>query len=158
VIDSGPPTGPPGIPDTLYWNTTGFEGGVYLLEVRTETTSGIITRALRLSGIPEYTVDTGEIETPGAKTMLRSSYPNPFNPTTTIEYSLASKGKVTIAVYDIAGRLVKRLLVDELVEAGVNRVFWDGKNENGIKVASGVYFCSMRTAGEVSGIKLILLR
>jgi hypothetical protein len=158
TVDDGSPTVPPGMPDTLYWDTAGFEGGVYLLEVRTETASGIITRALRLCGIPEYNTDTGEMETPGAKTMLQSSYPNPFNPTTTIEYSLARKGKVTIAVYDIAGRLVKRLLVDELVEAGDHRVVWDGKNENGVKVASGVYFCSMKTAEEVSGIKMILLR
>ncbi len=158
TVDSGPPATPPGIPDTLYWDTSGFDGGVYIIELRSTTPSGLMKRVVRLCGIPEYNVDTGELETPGVKTMLRSSYPNPFNPTTTIEYSLARKGKVTIAVYDIAGRLVKRLLVDELVEAGDHEVYWDGKNENGVTVASGVYFCSMRTAGEVSGIKLILLR
>ena len=157
-VDSGPPAGPPGMPDTLYWNTVGFEGGVYLLEVRAQDTSGRMCRSIRLCGIPEYTVDTGENETPGAKTMLHGSYPNPFNPTTTISYSLEKRTKVTIAVYDIAGRLVRRLLVDKVVDAGDHRLVWDGKNEAGSRVASGVYFCMMRTADEMSGAKLILLR
>jgi hypothetical protein len=158
TVDGGPPATPPGIPDTLYWNTAGFEGGVYLMELRTTTPSGLLRRVIRLCGIPEYNTDTGGLETPGTRTMLRSSYPNPFNPTTTIEYSLARKGRVTITVYDIAGRLVKRLLTGELVEAGDHQVHWDGTNENGVRVASGVYFCSMKTVDEVAGIKLILLR
>lgn len=159
VIDSGPPTmPPPGMPDTLWWNTAGFEGGVYLLEIKSEDTWGNIFRSIRLCGIPEYTVDTGENETPGARTMLHGSYPNPFNPTTTIRFSLANRGKVTVAVYDIAGRLVRKLLVDEIKDAGDHKVVWDGKNEAGSRVASGVYFCMMRTEGEMSGAKLILLR
>jgi len=157
-VDAGPSPVPPGMPDTLYWNTSGFEGGVYLMEVRVADPAGRMRRAIRLCGIPEYTVDTGENETPGAKTMLRGSYPNPFNPTTTIEYSLAKRTKVSIAVFDIAGRLVRRLLVDEVVDAGDHKLVWDGKNEAGSRVASGVYFCMMRTAGETSGVKLILLR
>jgi len=157
VVDSGP-GGPPGLPDTLYWNTAGFEGGVYLMETRVQDAGGRVKRAIRLCGVPEYTVDTGENETPGAKTMLHGSYPNPFNPTTTIRYSLAERMKVTIAVYDISGRLVKRLISDEMVEAGERTVVWDGRNEAGARVASGVYFCMMRTADGTSGSKLILLR
>jgi hypothetical protein len=156
-VDSGP-GGSPGLPDTLYWNTTGFEGGVYLMEVRVQDAGGRIKRAIRLCGIPEYTVDTGENETPGAKTMLHGSYPNPFNPTTTIRYSLAKRTKVSIAVFDIAGRLVRRLIADETVDAGDRTIIWDGKNEAGARVASGVYFCMMRTADGTSGSKLILLR
>jgi hypothetical protein len=156
-VDTGP-GGPPGLPDTLYWNTAGFEGGVYLMEVRVQDAGGRIKRAIRLCGVPEYTVDTGENETPGARTMILGSYPNPFNPTTTIRFSLAKRTKVTIAVYDIAGRLVKRLLVDEMKEAGDHMAFWDGRNEAGSRAASGVYFCMMRTAEGTSGSKLILLR
>ncbi len=156
-VDTGP-GGPPGLPDTLYWNTAGFEGGVYLMEVRVEDATGRLKRAIRLCGVPEYTVDTDENETPGARTMILGSYPNPFNPTTTIRYSLAKRTKVTIAVYDIAGRLVKRLLVDELKDAGNYKTDWDGRNEAGSRVASGVYFCMMRTAEGTSGSKLILLR
>jgi hypothetical protein len=156
-VDTGP-GGPPGMPDTLYWNTAGFEGGVYLMEVRVEDATGRLRRAIRLCGVPEYTVDTGENETPGARTMILGSYPNPFNPTTTIRFSLAKRTKVTVAVYDIAGRLVKRLLVDEMKEAGDHKAVWDGKNEAGSRVASGVYFCMMRTAEGTSGSKLILLR
>ena len=156
-VDTGP-GGPPGLPDTLYWNTTGFEGGVYLMEVRIEDATGRLRRAIRLCGVPEYTVDTGENETPGARTMILGSYPNPFNPTTTIRYSLSKRTKFTLNVYDIAGRLVKRLLVDEVKDAGSYKVDWDGRNEAGSRVASGVYFCMMKTAEGTSGSKLILLR
>ena len=156
-VDVGP-GGPPGMPDTLYWNTAGFEGGVYLMEVRLQDATGRLRRAIRLCGVPEYTVDTGEHETPGARTTILGSYPNPFNPTTTIRYSLAKRGKVTLNVYDIAGRLVRRLLIDEMKEAGNHKAVWDGTNEAGSRVASGVYFCMMRAAGERSAAKLILLR
>jgi hypothetical protein len=157
VVDSGP-AGPPAVPDTLYWNTTGFEGGVYLLEVRTQDTEGRWYRDIRLSGIPEYTVDADDIDVPGAKTMLRGSFPNPFNPTTTIKYSLARRSKVTLTIYDIAGRVVRRLVTDELTEAGDHTITWNGMNDAGKRVASGVYFCMMKTGDEKSGTKLILLR
>jgi hypothetical protein len=158
VVDSGAPPGPPGVPDTLYWNTTGFAGGVYLLETRTQDAGGRWCRDIRLCGIPEYTVDADDIDVPGAKTMLRGSFPNPFNPTTTIKYSLARKSKVTLTIYDIAGRLVRRLLTDEPTEAGDHTTKWNGMNDAGKRVASGVYFCMMKTGDEKSGIKLILLR
>ena len=157
TVDTGP-GGPPGQPDTLYWSTAGFEGGVYLMEARVQDAGGRMRRAIRLCGVPEYTVDTGEHETPGAGTMLHGSYPNPFNPTATIRFSLSGRMKVTIAVFDISGRLVKRLLADEVRDAGDHAVVWDGRNEAGARAASGVYFCMMKTADGTSGAKLILLR
>jgi hypothetical protein len=158
VVDSGTPSVPPGVPDTLYWNTDGFAGGVYLLEARTLDASGHWCRDIRLCGIPEYSVDADEAKVPGVGTLLRGSFPNPFNPTTTIKYSLAESGKVTLSVYDIAGRLVRNLLVNEWTEAGEHVAVWDGRNDAGVRVASGVYLCMMKTGGEKSGIKLILLR
>ena len=65
TVDSGPPSVPPGMPDTLYWNTAGFAGGVYILELRSHTASGLIRRVVRLCGLREFTVDSGDPETPG---------------------------------------------------------------------------------------------
>ena len=71
---------------------------------------------------------------------LGQNYPNPFNPSTTIEFSLPRRENVTLSIYDVNGRLVRNLIVNEPYAPGVYRVDWDGLNEKGEKVASGVYF------------------
>jgi len=93
---------------------------------------------------------------------LDQNYPNPFNPSTTIRFSLPITSNVTVVVYDILGRKV-RVLVDQPKGAGVYTVVWDGKNESGWGVASGVYFLMMRAEGLTGGeylktIKALLLR
>jgi uncharacterized repeat protein (TIGR01451 family) len=70
---------------------------------------------------------------------LGSNYPNPFNPTTTITYGLATQARVSIAIYNINGSLV-RTLVSEDKPAGWYTVNWDGRDQSGRAVASGVYF------------------
>ncbi len=146
-----------GAEDTLRWDTTGFPGGVYLVEIVTVDDEGIQCRDLRLGGIPEYTV-TGGTDTPGAKTMLRGSYPNPFNPSTTIEFFIASKTDVSVSIYDVSGRCVRKLLNKEPYEQGLHKVQWDGRNERGRRLGSGVYFCRFEAGVGVSARKLIILR
>jgi hypothetical protein len=93
----------------------------------------------------------------------RLSYarPNPFNPRTTIEYSVAAPGRVTLCVYNLAGREV-RTLVDRDVKAGEHRVVWDGTTDAGQRAASGVYFLKMETRGPADAFhasrKLVLLK
>ena len=70
-----------------------------------------------------------------ARFALRQNAPNPFNPVTTIGYALPQAAHVTIDVYSISGRLVKRL-VDEEQQAGYRSVSWDGRNDRGQRVAS----------------------
>jgi hypothetical protein len=89
---------------------------------------------------------TGIGDTPMVETALHQNHPNPFNPSTTIRYSLKERQWVSIKVYDAAGRLV-RTLVDGERPAGLQRVTWYGVNNNGVGVASGVYFIKMRAAG-----------
>jgi len=79
-------------------------------------------------------------------TRLLAPSPNPFNPATTIVYSLGEPGHVNISVYDVCGRLV-RALVDEAVPAGAYETMWDGHTDAGDRAASGVYFVRMTTAG-----------
>jgi len=89
---------------------------------------------------------------------LRQNVPNPFNPKTEILYQVpAGGGHVTIEIYDVAGRLVNTL-VDEVKAEGERTVAWDGTDEAGQQMATGVYFYRM-VAGEVeSSRKMLLLK
>jgi hypothetical protein len=92
---------------------------------------------------------------------LDHARPNPFNPRTTIEYSVASRGHVVLRVYDLAGRKV-RTLVDREAEAGKYKIVWDGTTDVGQRAASSVYFVKMETAGHTDAFhatrKLVLLK
>lgn len=156
LVASGPVSGY-GVVDTLRWNTTGFPGGLYLMEIVTMDDQGFRCRDIRLAWVEAPM--TGHDEWgPGSRTMLRGSYPNPFNPSTTIEYSLERSAKVTLAVYDVSGRRVRTLVAGEMRGAGVHAVSWDGKSDGGTRLASGVYFASFTAEGQVSAKKLIMLR
>ncbi|HET6349031.1 MAG TPA: FlgD immunoglobulin-like domain containing protein [Candidatus Krumholzibacteria bacterium] len=94
--------------------------------------------------------------TPGA-TQLGQNHPNPFNPATTIEYQLASAQRVNITIYDAMGRLV-RTLVDESKPAGWYSVEWNGRDQFGNPVASGVYMSRMKAGTVAQTRKLVLLK
>lgn len=83
---------------------------------------------------------------------LSQNYPNPFNPTTRIRFSLPQVEKVRLEVYDIQGNLVRSLVDYELYNAGNYEVEWDGRDNNGNKVASGIYFTKMH-AGKFAQTK-----
>ena len=70
---------------------------------------------------------------------LEQNYPNPFNPVTVIRYTLAESGEATLQVYNSAGQLV-RTLSSGSQESGEHSATWDGKNDRGQEVATGVYF------------------
>jgi outer membrane protein assembly factor BamB len=86
---------------------------------------------------------------------LYGNVPNPFNPTTRIRYDLASRVHVSLDVYHVTGQRVKRL-VDEAAGPGEFVTEWDGTNESGEKVSTGVYFCRL-SAGSYSQTKRMVL-
>ncbi|HEU4363844.1 MAG TPA: FlgD immunoglobulin-like domain containing protein [Candidatus Krumholzibacteria bacterium] len=88
-------------------------------------------------------------------TALVSIHPNPFNPQTTVQYRLAGANSVRIAIYDVRGSLVRRL-VDESQPAGEHRVVWDGRDDAGRGVTTGIYFVRM-IAGSYEEIRKIVL-
>jgi hypothetical protein len=88
---------------------------------------------------------------------LSQNFPNPFNPRTSVSFSLAEKGRVNITVYDVDGRQV-RVLVDEEREEGPHTITWDGKNDAGQSLASGVYFMRYRAGTDSFWKKAALLR
>ena len=89
--------------------------------------------------------------------VIETIYPNPFNPHTTIIFSLPQAVRVHLAIYDVRGSLV-RTLIDSNQSAGEKVINWDGLNENGVRVSSGVYFCRLKTAEETASKKMVLLR
>lgn len=98
---------------------------------------------------------------------LHQNYPNPFNPSTTIRFDVpgrtsgggfpAASARVVINVYDMRGRPVKRL-VDRFLPAGPAEISWDGRNDAGADVASGIYFLRLMTGGRHHTRKMVLLR
>ena len=98
-----------------------------------------------------------------ARAYLEQNYPNPFNPATTLRFGLPTGGHASLSVYNILGEKVRTLLEEER-SSGEFEVLWDGKNERGRDVASGLYFAqlrySRRGAIEVHSLsrKLLLLR
>ncbi len=89
--------------------------------------------------------------------MLFPSSPNPFRDAATIAYDLPARARVSIAVYDVAGRLVRQV-ADETVEAGPHAVQWDGRDTSGQPVASGVYFCRVDAGGVSDVQRLVFLK
>jgi hypothetical protein len=91
-------------------------------------------------------------------TNLQGNYPNPFNPATTISFSVAQTSSfVNLEVFNIKGQKVKTL-IDEILPADQHSVIWNGKDENGKPVSSGVYFYKMKAGSYLSSKKMILLK
>ena len=88
---------------------------------------------------------------------IQSVYPNPFNPSTVIEFELAVRGPVRLSIYDAGGRLV-RDLVDGTRSAGPHDVAWNGKDRAGSTVSSGMYFVRLESDGKITSKKIVLLR
>jgi len=87
---------------------------------------------------------------------LSCNYPNPFNPQTTIAYDLPGEATVTLNVFDASGRLVRELVDGEVLTAGRYETMWNGRNDAGRQVASGVYFYCLE-AGVYSETKRMVL-
>ena len=117
--------------------------------------------------IDDYVFDTAASLTPnsigdGTNALpttfdLAQNYPNPFNPTTTIKYQLPKKADVKIVIYNMLGQVV-RTIVDKSVDAGYQEVVWDGLNDTGNRVATGVYIYRMETDKFVKAHKMIMMK
>ena len=86
---------------------------------------------------------------------LLQNYPDPFNPSTTIDFSTPGAGPVTLVVYDVLGRQV-RTLVSGTLPPGAHSVRWDGRDSRGIPAGSGVYFYRLTTGADFTAVKKML--
>ncbi len=100
--------------------------------------------------------ESGSTGLPEAFT-LNQNYPNPFNPTTSITYSLTKSANIELAVFNLQGQRIKTLM-SGMQAAGDYEVTWDGTNENGMKVASGIYIYQLITGNQRTVKKMTLMK
>lgn len=105
------------------------------------------------SGSPPTGIGSRETPTP----LLEQNYPNPFNPGTRIPFALERTAHVYLAIYDVSGKLVQKL-VDRRMSPGFYTEEWDGRDATGHEVASGVYFYRLKTEGFSETRKMVLLK
>ena len=128
---------------------------------------GLYTFQMDEDGIPGYFdnitvnslvtgIDQNTIVAP-EQFSLEQNYPNPFNPETKINYQLATGGFVALGIYDLLGREIK-LLVNEEQPYGRYTVNWDGTDNRGNKVPSGIYIYSLKTGNSVFTKKMVLMK
>ncbi len=119
--------------------------GIYLDNIKVlyvYTISGVET----VSGVPA-----------SARASVQKIFPNPFNPNTTIEFSVPKAGPTSLRIYDVQGKPVASL-VNETMPAGVYRVRWNGKSDGGRELSSGVYFALVETSKGRDSARLMMLK
>jgi Tol biopolymer transport system component len=89
---------------------------------------------------------------------LQGNYPNPFNPSTTIQFTLAASGKVNLVIYNVAGQKVRELVKDAVMTPGIHNVLWDGHNDLGIPVSSGIYLSRLQMGGKSLAGRMLLMK
>jgi hypothetical protein len=104
-------------------------------------------------------VENGGLVPPAAVTSLGHAFPNPMNPTARIDFTVARSGKVCLRIFDLSGRVV-RTLVDEIKQARLKpyEVMWDGTNDRGETVSSGVFFYQLEAPGYRSAKKIVIVQ
>jgi len=110
-----------------------------------------------LIGYYDGPVNVEETETLPKTYALFQNYPNPFNPTTTIEFQLPKTTNITVKIYDVLGREV-RTLMDQPYSAGTHRINWNGLDNTGRKVATGMYFYRIYSKEFVAVKKCLLIK
>ena len=108
------------------------------------------------AGFAKYDDETDQSNLPGSFA-LSQNYPNPFNPETQIAYVLPEGSDVNIEIYDLLGQRVKTL-VDGYQSAGNHTVIWNGCDDYGKTVSSGIYFYKMKAGDFVETKKMSLMR
>jgi hypothetical protein len=104
-----------------------------------------------------YQIGVDPAQSPVFSFSLAQNAPNPFAGGTTIRYTLPAEGRVQLRIFDVTGRLI-RTLVNGPAKAGQNRVVWDGRDHEGHKLSSGVYFYRLESGTETATRKVLLLR
>jgi len=156
--------------DTLWTKTIGGDNyersycikqtsdGGYIIAGRTDSYGAGLDDFYIVKLEPDEFSDVDVVETMApASFSLSPNYPNPFNPGTTIEYTLARRAQVTIEIFNIIGQRV-RILVDETKSAGSYRTAWDGRDDAGWSVSTGVYLYRFQADDAVQTRKMLLVK
>ena len=130
-------------------------------EIRVEWPDGSVTTVENVAAnqtmtLPMTVTGVGSPDV-SDKYVLHQNYPNPFNPTTTIAFTLHESAHVTISIFDSSGKRITTL-EDAPRLTGLNQVRWDGRDERGSQVASGVYYYRVKVGNDTLTKKMILLK
>ena len=117
----------------------------------------LLQRVLEHFGVVGDPGNVSSVDVP-VITFQTSNYPNPFNPSTTIKYSMPKAGHLKLSIYNGRGHLVKTLIDGTRPMGADQSIVWDGTNNHGSSVSSGVYFYEARTGGEVKVHKMALVK
>ncbi len=149
----------------LFFDTTDLDLGVYqavfgissndpvdsLIEIP------VIMNVVGTVDIDDNDLDVDENDVPAVATGVSGAHPNPFNPMTTIEFSVARTQHVNLSIYNVLGQRIKTL-VNDVTQVGVHPVMWNGTDSAGRGVSSGTYFVRMISEEGVFSSKLMLVR
>ena len=111
----------------------------------------------RTACLMDGTTDNHDQNTTVVPTTLYRNYPNPFNPTTTISFNLKEASSATLAIYNVKGQLVRTLVNGHLTE-GVHNILWNGQDDKGKTVSSGIYFYRLSNKNFTSVQKMIMMK
>lgn len=107
----------------------------------------------------EYGISIIDVSVPAARNvLLRGAYPNPFNPRTTIAFELAVPGETRLRIFDVSGRLIRTLIDGTLLARGDHEYEWDGRDNGGRSMPSGIYFSRLEVGGYVESRRMALVR
>ncbi len=145
---------------TTYWNLEAPDlmGNVVVDQLATRSVDGLVVAGTHGKGVYSISIPTGsavddaEIPLPAR---LGQNVPNPFNPMTTIYFSLPAAGRATLTIFDVAGNRIKTLVRQDL-EAGDHEVVWNGSDDGGRQVAAGIYLYRL-DSGSVHEVKRMTL-
>ncbi len=106
-----------------------------------------------------HVIDPGRHPAPVNRNGIQRVFPNPFNPSVTIEYALDHPAQVSLQVHDLAGRLVATLVNKfQTPQGGTLSAVWDGKNSSGRKTSSGLYFWRLAIGDQVESGRMMLIK
>jgi hypothetical protein len=153
------------IPDSIH--EVGYYTGIFTDGIYSDGEYVYVGTALEGFYIFEFTptgIISDDPDGPGRiprSLALYQNYPNPFNPSTTISFDIpgraGEKRRTNLSIYDLRGRCVK-VLIDEFIVPGNHRIIWDGRDERGGELPSGVYFYRMKSSDWISIRKMIVVR
>lgn len=125
---------------------------------RFEIADGLVFDPTNLSN-PAVVAGVLELQSTPREFALHQNFPNPFNPDTTIKYDLAESSDVTLQIYNVLGQVVRTLVASEVQNAGRYQIRWNGMDDRGVPVSSGVYFYQISAEGKFQQVqKLMLLK
>ncbi len=123
---------------------------------RFEVADGLVFDPQQLSNLA-VVAGVLELQSTPMEFALHQNFPNPFNPDTTIKYELAESADVTLQIYNVLGQVVRTLVAYESQNPGRYQVRWDGMDDRGVSVSSGVYFYQISAEGKFHDVRKLML-